>query len=182
MPRRRKPKHIESVEEKDGVRNVTIIPSTEAYTEQREALESALNARVLRMRFDSFQEATKFRHKCNTFRVLDRQCNLIIYKSPHPLFGRSVYDNLYLTIPRKGEERDNILTIRYQEPIKYTILPPEPGDPNYNGQTVDPPTLSEPSAEPPSVPPDPVTALGGDPLAELDLDTVPEPDPGDKMP
>lgn len=82
------------------------------FEEIKEAFERALGTpKGIRIPCANRSAATRLRHRFNRFRKLDRQDNAAVYPAGHPLHKRSVYDNLCLRIPPKGDVDETFLYI-----------------------------------------------------------------------
>jgi hypothetical protein len=103
---------------------------TRSFDDCREALDQALSEGGISIACDSYETAIVFRHRCNNFRVYDRQYNTQVYTPDNPNWGKSVYDHLILSIPNRGEKNCHVVNIYVRPPPKFTIHPlAKPGDP-----------------------------------------------------
>lgn len=70
-----------------------------AYDDIRTLLDRAVESpNGIKVTLPSYKECVTFRQRVYTFRRLDRNMSLEIYKSGDPQWGRSIYDALYLQI------------------------------------------------------------------------------------
>jgi hypothetical protein len=118
--------------------------------------------------------------------VIDRNLNCDTYPPEHPRWGTSVYDDLELSIPKKGEPNDNILTIKIRPRFVYAKID-EKGNPvivEKFGPPEDPLLFaSNIATEVKSEPKRPPSLHSNKPLSTENLDLGPEVDePGTKPP
>lgn len=73
-----------------------------AYPEVKAHLDAAMTLKSRVITFDTSKAAVKFVSLCNSYRVLDRKENKVLFPEGHTMHGRSDYDVLYIT--RKGAE------------------------------------------------------------------------------
>ena len=59
--------------------------------------------RGIRIRLDSREAATRFRHRLHYARKLDRKDNLVLYEEGHKMHGRSLFDTLEITISTEDD-------------------------------------------------------------------------------
>lgn len=73
--------------------------STQNFDDIKQILDRALeSSKGIRVTCETAAEAHRLRHRCNSFRVKDRETNTELYQMGDPLHGVSLYDGLVLTM------------------------------------------------------------------------------------
>jgi len=115
------------------------------FDQEREILDQALsNDGYLEIECQSYGGAIALRRRCNHFRALDRDENSKLFspgeKTPSGFepYGQSAYDDLILSIPKKGQLHDNTIFVRPRSKETYQIRAVRPGksDPDAGSKTV----------------------------------------------
>ena len=93
-----------------------------SFDDVRSTLQRALDTpKGIRIKFPTAGAAITFRQRCNHFRQADRKANRGTYAPDHPLHSASAYDELVLTIPKKGSPGDNVLSILKRAAVEFEI-------------------------------------------------------------
>ena len=95
--------------------------SLHAFTTEFEAFDRAVSAeKGIRIEFSDPAPARAYRARLHQARVLDRRENRVAYKEGDPMYGRSSYDSLRVTI-REDTAGKHWVYIEKQENIPGTV-------------------------------------------------------------
>lgn len=75
-----------------------------SYSAEYDLLDQAIaDGKGIKIKFTDLGEAMHFRSRVHTARTIDRRDNAETYGEEHPLYGRSVYDEVICKIRQEGE-------------------------------------------------------------------------------
>jgi hypothetical protein len=76
-----------------------------AYSDCFDLMEKAIaDPKGIQIKFAKYEDAHHFRLRLHSSRKIDRKDNMILYGEDHPMYGRSVYDQLTMRIRKLGDD------------------------------------------------------------------------------
>jgi hypothetical protein len=76
-----------------------------AYSDCFDLMEKAIaDEKGIQIKFARYEDAHHFRLRLHASRKIDRNDNKVLYGEDHPMYGRSVYDQLTMRIRKLGDD------------------------------------------------------------------------------
>ena len=76
-----------------------------AYSDCFDLMEKAIaDQKGIQIKFAKYEDAHHFRLRLHSSRRIDRNDNKVLYGEDHPMYGRSVYDQLTMRIRKLGDD------------------------------------------------------------------------------
>jgi hypothetical protein len=76
-----------------------------AYSDCFDLMEKAIaDPKGIQIKFAKYEDAHHFRLRLHSSRRIDRNDNKVLYGEDHPMYGRSVYDQLTMRIRKLGDD------------------------------------------------------------------------------
>lgn len=93
-----------------------------AFDDLREVYQKAMDAsKGIRVVCKTRSEAVTLRSRMHYLRKMDRKENAVVYQPDHPMYMRSAWDKLVLSIPPKGEPNETTIFIEKRTAEKLEI-------------------------------------------------------------